>query len=156
VLVVDATPDVHDERSTGGVLNVIEPLPVRDDRSTDDQATQREHDTRSAVLALGESVDRPDHGFQRWVHLRHNPALGHAVIVHHRGLVEHNFLARLAADGADLSLSTVVFVEGKPQRPHRRLVALSGRPLVLRSSVVNSVGEQIPSRTRHWPNVRTV
>jgi hypothetical protein len=36
VLVVDATSDVHDERGTGGVLNVIEPLPVGDDRSADD------------------------------------------------------------------------------------------------------------------------
>jgi hypothetical protein len=53
-------------------------------------------------------------------------------------------------------LSTVVFVEGKPQRPHRRLVALSSRPLVLRSSVVNSVGEQIPRRSRHRSNVSDV
>jgi hypothetical protein len=53
-------------------------------------------------------------------------------------------------------LSTVVFVEGKPQRPHRRLVALSSRPLVPGSSVVNSVGEQIPGRSRHWPNVSDV
>jgi hypothetical protein len=36
VLVVDATLDVHDERGTGGVLNVMKPLPVGDDRSADD------------------------------------------------------------------------------------------------------------------------
>lgn len=38
-------------------------------------------------------------------------------------------------------LATVVFVEGKPQQSHRRLIALGSRLLVLRSSVVNSVGE---------------
>jgi hypothetical protein len=53
-------------------------------------------------------------------------------------------------------LSTVIVVEGKPQRPHRRLVALSSQPLVLRSSVVNSVGEQIPRRSRRWPDANDV
>jgi len=53
-------------------------------------------------------------------------------------------------------LSTVVFVEGKPQRSHRHLVALSSRALVLRSSVVDSVGEQIPRRPRHRSNVSDV
>ena len=70
------------------------PLSFRegDDRSAEDQATQREHDARAAVLALGESVDRPDHGFQRLVNRRYIPAVGHAGIVHHRGLAEHGFL----------------------------------------------------------------
>jgi hypothetical protein len=86
---------MHDERGTGRVLNLVDPLPVGDDRSADDQATQREHDTGAAVLALGESVDRPDYSFQRLVNLGHTPALGHAKIVHHRGLVEHSFLAPL-------------------------------------------------------------
>lgn len=79
-------PNVHDERGTGGVLNLMKPLPGGNDRPADDQTTQREHHTGAAVLGLvGESVDRPDHGFQRLVNLRHTPALGHATIVHHRG-----------------------------------------------------------------------
>jgi hypothetical protein len=53
-------------------------------------------------------------------------------------------------------LSTVVFLEGKPQRPHRCLVALSSRTLVLRSFVVDRVGEQIPGRWRHRPRVSDV
>jgi|SRR5947209_20635553 len=83
----------------GGVLNFIEPLPVGDDRSANDQATQRQHDTRTAGLALGESIDRPDHGFPRLVNLGYGytPALDHAGIVHHRGLVKHSFLAHPAA-----------------------------------------------------------
>jgi len=53
-------------------------------------------------------------------------------------------------------LSTVAFVEGKPQRSHRRIVALSGRMLVLRCFAVDCVGEQILGRSRQWSNVGDV
>jgi hypothetical protein len=46
-------------------------------------------------------------------------------------------------------LSAVVVIEGTPQRPHRRLVALNCRPLVLCCSIVNRVGKQIPGRSPH-------
>ena len=99
MLVVDGPSNVHHERGTGAALNLTEPLPGGDDRPADHQATQREHETRTAGLALGESVDRSDHGFQRLVNLGYGytPALGHAGIVHHRRLVEHSFLAHPVA-----------------------------------------------------------
>lgn len=53
-------------------------------------------------------------------------------------------------------LSTVDFVEGKPQRPHRRLIALSGGTLVVRCSAVDRVVEQIPGWSGHWSNVSDV
>jgi hypothetical protein len=62
VLVVDGTAGVNDEGGPGGVLHLIEPLPVRDDRPDDDQATQGEYDTRTVVLDLSHVIDRPDHG----------------------------------------------------------------------------------------------
>ena len=60
-----------------------------------------------------------------------------------------------AADAADV-LSTVAVVEGKPQRPHRRLVALNARMPGLRCFVVDSVVEQIPGWSSHWSNVSDV
>jgi hypothetical protein len=50
-------------------------------------------------------------------------------------------------------LSTVIFIEGKPQRPHRRFVAVRSRTLVLHCFVGDSVLKQIPGRSRHWFNV---
>jgi hypothetical protein len=55
--------------------------------------------------------------------------------------------------GPTSPLLTVVFIEGKPQRPHRRLVAPRVRTLVLRSFVVNSVVEKIPGRLGNWFNI---
>jgi hypothetical protein len=60
------------------------------------------------------------------------------------------------ADELTCPLSTAVFVEGKPQRPHRLLVTLSSRTLVFRSSVVHSVGKQIPGWSRQWSSVSGV
>jgi len=60
-----------------------------------------------------------------------------------------------ACDAAEV-LSTVAVVEGKPQRPHRRLVALNARMLGLRCFAVDSVVEQIPGWSRHWSNVSDV
>jgi hypothetical protein len=55
--------------------------------------------------------------------------------------------------GPTSPLLTVVFIEGKPQRPHRRLVAPRVRTLVLYSFVVNSVVEKIPGWLGHWFNI---
>ncbi len=59
MLVVDGTAGVHDEGGAGRVLHLIEPLPVRDDRPADDQATQCEYDTWTVVLELSQSVIAP-------------------------------------------------------------------------------------------------
>jgi hypothetical protein len=48
---------------------------------------------------------------------------------------------------------TVVFVEGRPQRLHRLLVALGSGTLGLGSVVVSSLVEQIPRRSRNGPNI---
>ncbi|HZE01371.1 MAG TPA: hypothetical protein VE155_06355, partial [Pseudonocardiaceae bacterium] len=73
---------MDDERGLGRMLNLIEPLPVGDDCPADDQASQRKYDTGAAVLGFGESVDRPDHGLQRLVNLRHTRSLSHVKIIH--------------------------------------------------------------------------
>ena len=56
-LVVDGTAAVHRERSPGRMLDLVEPLPVRDDRSADDQATQREHNWGTTVPPFRQAVD---------------------------------------------------------------------------------------------------
>src|ERR1700750_691731 len=50
--------------------DLVEPLPVRNDRPGDDQATHREHDAGAAVLSLRKTVDLADHDLQRPVDLR--------------------------------------------------------------------------------------
>src|SRR5690349_24878838 len=52
------------------MLDLVEPLPVRNDRPADDQATHREHDARTAVLSLRQTVDLTDHDLQRPIDLR--------------------------------------------------------------------------------------
>jgi hypothetical protein len=52
VLVIDGAAGVHRERRAGYMLDLVEPLPVRNDRPGDDQATRREHDAGAAVLSL--------------------------------------------------------------------------------------------------------
>jgi len=93
VLIVDGALSVNDERGPGGMLNLIEPLPGGDDHPADDQASQRKHDTGAAVLGRGDSVDRPDHGLQRLINLRHTPALGHAKIIYPPRPIKHSFVA---------------------------------------------------------------
>src|SRR5919107_1693292 len=70
VLVVNGAASVHCERRTGGMLDLVKPLPIGDDRPTDDQATHREHNRRAAILSLHQTVDLADHDFQRPVDLR--------------------------------------------------------------------------------------
>jgi hypothetical protein len=60
VFVVDGTAGVYDEGGTGRVLHLIEPLPVRDDRPTDDQVTQCEYDTRAVVLEFSQRPQNDD------------------------------------------------------------------------------------------------
>jgi hypothetical protein len=63
-LVVDRTAAVHRERSPGRMLDLVEPLPIRDDRSADDQATHREHHRGTTVLPFGQAVDLANHNLQ--------------------------------------------------------------------------------------------
>jgi hypothetical protein len=51
------------------MLDLVEPLPIRDDRSADYQATHREHDRGTTVLPFGQAVDLGDHNLQRPVDL---------------------------------------------------------------------------------------
>src|SRR6185312_402187 len=52
------------------MLDLVEPLPVRNDRPADDQAAHREHDAGAAVLSLRKTVDLTDHDPQRPIDLR--------------------------------------------------------------------------------------
>src|SRR5918994_7723649 len=52
VLVVNGAASVHRECCTGRMLDLVKPLPIGDDRPTDDQATHREHNRRAAILSL--------------------------------------------------------------------------------------------------------
>src|SRR3954447_15543694 len=62
------------------MLDLVKPLPIGDDRPTDDQATHREHNRRAAILSLHQTIDLADHDFQRPVDLR-IPMAGHPSIL---------------------------------------------------------------------------
>src|SRR5215213_4716167 len=79
VLVVDGTARMHREPRTGRVLYLVEPLPVRNDRSADRRATQRERDRRTVGLWLRQAVDLADHDLQHPIDLRAS-ATGHPLI----------------------------------------------------------------------------
>src|SRR4051794_36865070 len=62
------------------MLDLVEPLPIGDDRPTDNHATHREHHRRAAILSLYQTVDLADQDFQRPVDLR-VPMVGHPAIL---------------------------------------------------------------------------